>query len=50
MFIIVFIDNFQFISLFLDIINEIKTILYTKFQIVDLGASSFYFRIEVTRD
>jgi hypothetical protein len=50
MFITAFVDNLQLISLSLDTINEIKTALDAKFQMVDLGASSFYLGIEVTCD
>jgi hypothetical protein len=49
-FITTFVNNFQLISSSLDTINKIKTILYTKFQIINLGASSFYLKIKITYD
>jgi hypothetical protein len=49
-FIAAFVDDLQLIGPSLDTINEIKATLYAKFQIIDLGASSFYLGIEVTRD
>jgi hypothetical protein len=50
MFIIAFVNNLQFISPSLDTINKIKTTFHTKFQIIDLGTSSFYLGIKVTCD
>jgi hypothetical protein len=50
MFIVAFVNNLQLIGPSLDTINEIKTTLYAKFQMVNLGASSFYLRIKVTCD